>query len=67
MTFAAQDGDLARLNLPACFAAGPGGPRSTDGESLELSVAKSAVEVEVETRARDLDDNSGARWKRGAV
>ncbi|KAB1259007.1 Protein angel-like protein 2 [Camelus dromedarius] len=57
----------ARLNLPACFAARPGGPTSSDGEPRVLYAAKSAVEVEVEPRARELDACRAGRWKRGAV
>ena len=41
--------------IPACFAVGPRGPASSDGEPPVLDAAKSAVEVDVVTGSRDLE------------
>ena len=57
----------ASSNFPACFAVGPRGPASSDGEPLVLDAAKSAVEVDVVTGSRALEGRGVERWKRGAV
>lgn len=49
----------ASRSLPACLAAGPRVPTSSDGEPLALSAARSGVEVEVEPRAWELDARRG--------
>lgn len=49
----------ASLSLPACLAAGPGVPTSSDGEPLVLWAAGSGVKVEVEPGAWELDARGG--------